>query len=66
MTSQSLNVTYGDVQEAYKRICKTVKKTPVFQFDDFDAAYGRKFYFKAESMQITGSFKIRGALNAVS
>ena len=66
MTSSALAVNIDSVKEAYTRISKIIKRTPVFQFDEFNSTYGRNFYFKAESMQITGSFKIRGALNAVS
>ena len=66
MTSPLSDVSYSDVKRAYERISKTVKRTAVFEFDEFNATYGRNFFFKAESMQITGSFKIRGGLNAVS
>ncbi|XP_053376576.1 probable serine racemase [Mercenaria mercenaria] len=58
-------VTFVDVREAYERIKSVVSKTPVFQDEDFNEKYGRNFYFKAENMQKTGAFKIRGALNAV-
>ena len=66
MQSPALKVTLEDVKGAYNRILDTVKNTPVFEFEDFNCEYGRKFYFKAENMQVTGSFKIRGALHAVS
>ena len=66
MTSPLSDVSYSDVKRAYERISKTVKRTAVFEFDEFNAKFGRNFFFKAESMQITGSFKIRGGLNAVS
>jgi threonine dehydratase len=65
-TEKIPHVTLSDVKEAYSRIKSVVKNTPVFQDDDFDEKYGGKFYFKAENMQKTGAFKIRGALNAVS
>lgn len=64
MSTSSVDIS--DVKKAHLRIKSTIKKTPVFQDADFDATYGRTFFFKAESMQVTGSFKFRGALNAVS
>ena len=66
MALSPLKVTFDDVICAYNRISDTVRKTPVFEFEDFNDEHGRKFYFKAENMQVTGSFKIRGALYAVS
>ena len=66
MALEPLMVSLNDVKCAHHRISDTVKKTPVFEFEDFNYENGRKFYFKAENMQVTGSFKIRGALNAVS
>ncbi|XP_060569417.1 probable serine racemase [Ruditapes philippinarum] len=64
-TAKIPHVTLSDVKEAHRRIKSVVKNTQVFQDNDFDEKYGGKFYFKAENMQKTGSFKIRGALNAV-
>ncbi|KAL4224057.1 hypothetical protein ACF0H5_017514 [Mactra antiquata] len=58
-------VNLQDVKTAYTRIKSYIKKTPVFQDGEFDTKYGRNFFFKAESMQVTGAFKFRGALNAV-
>lgn len=60
------NVTITDVKDALERIKSTIKKTPVFEDDDFNEQYGCNFYFKAENMQRTGAFKIRGVSNAVS
>lgn len=59
-------VAIQDILKAQTRIKGYVHKTPVFTNSTFDDKYGRKFYFKGESLQKTGSFKVRGALNAVS
>jgi len=59
-------VTLNDILKAKDRIKSCIHSTAVFTNSTFDARYGRKFYFKAENLQKTGSFKARGALNAVS
>ena len=55
-----------DVEDAYKRIAPHIVRTPVKTCDLIDQMTGRKVYFKCENLQKTGSFKVRGALNAVS
>ena len=55
-----------DVEDAYKRISPHIVRTPVKTCDLIDQMTGRKVYFKCENLQKTGSFKVRGALNAVS
>ena len=60
-----INVGFTEVESAYERIKKYIRKTPVIVNDDFNSKYGRHFYFKAENMQKTGAFKLRGASNAV-
>jgi len=61
-----LHLSLDDVRQAHKRVCDWVHFTPVLTSSQFDQSHGRKFYFKAENFQKTGSFKVRGALNAVS
>ncbi|XP_071485603.1 serine racemase-like [Diadema antillarum] len=53
------------VIRAARRIGAHIHKTPIFTSGTVDKITGRHVYFKAENMQKTGSFKIRGALNAV-
>jgi threonine dehydratase len=50
---------------AAARIAGRVHTTPIFTSRKIDAVVGRKVFFKAECLQKTGSFKIRGALNAL-
>ncbi|XP_052801649.1 serine racemase-like [Mya arenaria] len=64
--SGRLTITVNDILKAKNRIHSCVHTTPVFTSSTFDESYGRKFYFKAENLQKTGSFKARGALNAVT
>ncbi|XP_075710275.1 serine racemase isoform X2 [Rhinoderma darwinii] len=58
-------VTLSDVQEAHRRIQGLVHMTPVMTCSSLDALTEHKLFFKCELLQKTGSFKIRGALNAV-
>ncbi|KAG7171842.1 probable serine racemase isoform X2 [Homarus americanus] len=54
-----------EVREAYMRISGCVHRTPVLKSQNLDSLAGRQLYFKAENLQKTGSFKARGACNAV-
>ncbi|XP_021353938.1 probable serine racemase isoform X2 [Mizuhopecten yessoensis] len=59
-------VTLADIYRAHERILPYIHMTPVFTNSTFDKRIGRNAFFKAENLQKTGSFKARGALNAVS
>ncbi|XP_048475694.1 serine racemase isoform X2 [Rhincodon typus] len=54
------------VQKAHMVICDVVHQTPVLTNSTLDKRADRKIFLKCELFQKTGSFKIRGALNAVS
>ena len=58
-------LTIADVREAAERIRPFVRRTPVFTSGTLDRLAGRKLHFKCELFQKTGSFKYRGATNAV-
>lgn len=59
-------ITKDDIDAALKRIRSYVHETPVLSSTRLgDRAGGIKLMLKCESMQRTGSFKARGALNAV-
>ena len=62
-------INLKDVQCAAQRIKGTAYETPVLTSSSInDVVLPRRhchFYFKVEAMQRTGSFKFRGALNAV-
>jgi threonine dehydratase len=57
-------VTIADVEAAAARIASEVRWTPLVECDL--GVGGSSLFLKAESLQRSGSFKIRGALNAVS
>ena len=56
-------ITLDDVKEAKKRISKYAVKTPLWRTSQLDEILGCKVWLKPESLQLTGSFKLRGALN---
>ena len=56
-------ITIKDVHEAQERIRPYIIKTPLIRLENLDEYLGCKVYVKAENMQRTGAFKLRGALN---
>lgn len=52
-----------DVVKALHRISGTVHRTPVLTSRSLDAIAGRQILLKAEHLQKTGSYKVRGACN---
>ncbi len=56
-------VDIRDIQNALKNIQPFVHKTPLIFSNSFSKLTGAEVYLKAENLQKTGSFKIRGAFN---
>src|SRR5215467_6794129 len=57
--------TWEKIQEAHQRIAPRIHRTPVLRSSTLDALTGAELFFKCENLQKTGSFKIRGATNAI-
>ncbi len=57
--------SWGAISEAHGRIASRIHRTPIFTSASLDALAGARFFFKCENLQKTGSFKIRGAANAI-
>jgi threonine dehydratase len=55
----------ADIRRARRRISQYVRRTPLVRSDWLSGLSGGEVYLKLESLQVTGSFKARGALNAV-
>jgi threonine dehydratase len=53
-----------DVRRAAARLDRRVVRTPLLSSPVIDAQVGGRILIKAECLQVTGSFKFRGALNA--
>src|SRR5260370_4128633 len=50
---------------AHARIAPRIHRTPVLTSSSLNAMTGAQLFFKCENLQKTGSFKIRGASNAI-
>ncbi|HEV2108844.1 MAG TPA: threonine/serine dehydratase [Thermomicrobiales bacterium] len=60
-----LPVTLDDILAARERIAPYLSRTPLLRCETLSRLSGTKLLLKAENLQKTGSFKVRGALNAV-
>ncbi|HUL14856.1 MAG TPA: pyridoxal-phosphate dependent enzyme [Terriglobales bacterium] len=56
---------WPDILAAHARISSRIHRTPVLSSSTLDALAGALLFFKCENFQKTGSFKIRGASNAI-
>ncbi len=61
-----LAISYDDVAKAHQRISDAAHRTPTLTSATADALAGARLFFKCENFQRTGSFKFRGAYNAVA
>ena len=61
----SLPVDLKAIRAAHERIRSQIHRTPVFTSESLDKLTGAQLFFKCENLQKTGSFKFRGATNAV-
>jgi threonine dehydratase len=61
-----LPVTLADVQAARARLAGVIPKTPCARSQALSERFDCELYLKLENLQMTGSFKDRGAFNAVA
>ena len=59
-------VWFEEVVKTHQTIAPHIHRTQVVTCPDLNEELGGKFIFKPESLQITGSFKVRGAISAIS
>jgi threonine dehydratase len=52
-----------DIEIAHQRIAPHIARTPLLHSPELGSRAGFPLWVKAENNQITGSFKLRGALN---
>lgn len=64
-TTQTLPVSLADIEAAAARIGPTVHRTPLLANRSISEVAGAEIRLKCENLQRAGSFKIRGALNAL-
>jgi len=55
--------THQSVVEASARLEGHIRKTPILRHKELDRIAGASLFIKAETLQETGSFKLRGATN---
>jgi threonine dehydratase len=58
--------TFADVEAAARRIKRYAVRTPLVESPALNARTGARVFLKLETLQRTGSFKFRGACNAVA
>ncbi|HEY7691580.1 MAG TPA: pyridoxal-phosphate dependent enzyme [Gaiellaceae bacterium] len=56
----------ADIERARERLAGVARVTPVYRSETISRLAGREVHLKAENLQRTGSFKIRGAVNKLS
>ena len=56
----------SDIEAARGRIIGHARETPIYGSDTLSRRAGRRVWLKAENLQRTGSFKVRGAVNKLS
>jgi threonine dehydratase len=64
--AQSFPVTYADIEAAHQRLANVAHKTPVLTSQTVNDRTNSQVFFKCENFQRTGSFKFRGAYNALA
>ena len=63
--TSNLQPDWGTILEAHERIRPRIHRTPALTSSSINALAGAQLFFKCENLQKTGSFKIRGATNAI-
>lgn len=56
---------YREILKAQKKITPYIYQTPIFQNEWINKLTNFIIFFKCENLQKTGSFKLRGATNAL-
>lgn len=64
--AKSFPVAYGDIEAAHQRLFSVAHKTPVLTSRTVNDRTNSQVFFKCENFQRTGSFKFRGAYNALA
>jgi threonine dehydratase len=59
-------IDIADILAARERISRRVHRTPLLHSSQLGSMTGTRLWFKAESFQKTGSFKVRGVFNRIA
>lgn len=60
-----MDFSIKDIKKAYELIENNIIKTPLIRLYSLDKFLNCEVYVKAENMQLTGAFKLRGAMNKI-
>jgi threonine dehydratase len=63
--NNATSIGWKDIVAAHERIRPLIHRTPVLTSTSLNEMAGASVFFKCENLQKTGSFKIRGASNAI-
>jgi threonine dehydratase len=61
-----MKVSLSDIRDAREIIKSVIKRTELDHSSSASKILGSDVYFKFENQQLTGSFKLRGALNKIA
>ncbi len=59
-------IQFSHIQDAQRRLTPKIKQTPVMESQLLNSWLGSRILFKAECLQKTGAFKVRGAINTLA
>ncbi len=62
---EKTTVTLEDIQSAAKRIAPYIRRTPLLRQEAMGKLLGCDVYLKPEMLQVTGAFKLRGAMSKI-
>src|SRR5919202_5423086 len=66
MATGTVGPTLAEIEAARARLDGIARVTPVYGSETFSRLAGREVVLKAENLQRTGAFKIRGAVNRLA
>ena len=66
MQTETAPPTLADIEDARRRLAGVARETPVYGSETFSRRAGRDVWLKAENLQRTGAFKVRGAVNRIA
>ena len=66
MATETTGPTLAEIEQARRRLERVARVTPVYGSETFSRLTGRDVQLKAENLQRTGSFKVRGAVNRIA
>jgi threonine dehydratase len=66
LATETAGPTFAEIEAARRRVEGVARVTPVYGSETFSRMTGREVVLKAENLQRTGAFKVRGAVNKMA